>query len=72
VLILLLDVRDSSLKTETDVVGAVDLPVLARVPVIVTAADERRQRRARLLLLGTGALAVVVAGVGVFVWKVGF
>jgi polysaccharide chain length determinant protein (PEP-CTERM system associated) len=71
-LILLLEVRDSSLKTELDVVGLIDLPVLALVPVIVTADDERRRRRSRLLLLGTGTLAVLIAGVGLFVWKAGF
>ena len=58
--------RDSTLRSETDVLGAIELPVLALVPLVNTEADLRRQRRWRRLK----ALAVVAAcaATGALVW----
>jgi polysaccharide chain length determinant protein (PEP-CTERM system associated) len=70
--VLALELRDSSLKSEADVVGVLDFPVLALVPIIVTPSDERRSKRIRLLIWGGGTFAVIVAAAGVFVWKAWF
>ncbi len=57
-------VRDSTMRSEADVLGAIDLPVLALLPYVTTEDDLRRQRRRRWmewaailgLLIVTGAL----------------
>ena len=68
--VFLLEVRDSSLKTEADVLQVLGLPVLAMVPAVVTAVDQRSKRR-RAFVVATAVLCLVAAGVGVVVWKVG-
>jgi polysaccharide chain length determinant protein (PEP-CTERM system associated) len=67
-LVMLFEYRDSSFRTEADVLGAFRLPVLAMVPKMVGAVDRKRQwrRRGLLGLAATGtAVAVVVA------WRLG-
>ena len=59
-------VRDSTMRSEADVLGAIDLPVLALLPFVATAADLRRQKR-RLLLGRVAGVAVFVA-TGALVW----
>jgi polysaccharide chain length determinant protein (PEP-CTERM system associated) len=59
-LLALMEYRDSTMRSEADVLGAIKLPVLALVPFVTTDADHRRRRRTRLLL----SVAVVVALVG--------
>ena len=63
-LVLLLEYRDRSFRTEADVLGAFRLPVLAMVPRMVGVVDRKRQWRRRGLLglaaMGT-AVAIVVA-----------
>ena len=62
----LFEYRDSSFKTDDEVARILTLPVLAVVPLMQSAADERRAFRNRLLIgagLGTtvlGCLAVVL------------
>ena len=67
-LVLLLEYRDSSFRTEADVFGAFRLPVLAMVPRMAGGVERKRQWRRRGLLglaaMGT-AVAVVVA------WRLG-
>jgi hypothetical protein len=50
------------------VIVALSLPVLARVPTMTTAAERRRQKRLRLMLASSGALAVVLC-VAMIAWK---
>ena len=69
--VFLLEVRDSSLKTEADVLQVLGLPVLAMVPAVVPSVDQRSKRR-RAFVVATAVLCLVAAGVGVVVWKVGF
>jgi hypothetical protein len=64
----LLEYRDKSLRTDEDVIVALSLPVLARVPTMTTATERRRQKRLRLMFATSGALAVVVC-VGMIAWK---
>jgi polysaccharide chain length determinant protein (PEP-CTERM system associated) len=61
-----MEVRDSSLRTQDDVLGALQLPVLALIPAMVTSFDTEQRHRSRLLI---GAAAVVLmAGVGAGLW----
>ena len=62
-LVALLEYRDSSLKTDEDVVTALALPVLALIPAMVTKAEEHAGRkRRRLIALSSAAALVAVAG----------
>jgi uncharacterized protein involved in exopolysaccharide biosynthesis len=69
VLVALLEYRDTTLKTDSDVVSSLTLPVLAVIPVILTENDERRRKRARRVYALAGAgLFILIAGV-VAVWQ---
>jgi polysaccharide biosynthesis transport protein len=68
--IFLIVYRDSSLKTDDDVTGALNLPVLALVPLMRTTLDDRRLRRRRILLGGATAFAVIGMLGGVAWWVV--
>lgn len=59
-LVGLSEYRDSTMRSEADLLGAIDLPLLALTPFVTTAADLRRQRRGRWIV----SVAVVVASVG--------
>jgi len=62
----LLEYRDSAFRTESDIITALSLPVLAVVPRLWTASDRRRQRHRRrlaTLALAVGVLLLVVAAV---------
>jgi polysaccharide chain length determinant protein (PEP-CTERM system associated) len=61
-LVALLEVRDSSFRTEAEVVTLLALPVLAQIPVVDTAADLRVRRRRRLLSSAATAMVVAVSG----------
>ena len=59
-------------KTEDDVLQVLDLPVLARIPLVHTTEDlAQLKRRKRIALLVSGAAGVAVLGVVAIVWKVG-
>lgn len=47
-LVVLLEYRDRTLRTEADVLSALSLPVLALIPPIMTRAERRRARLGRL------------------------
>jgi len=66
-LLVLLEYRDKSLRTEADVVTVLGLPVLAMVPSLTTAAERRRARRRRRTL-SAGAATSAVAGAAVILW----
>jgi polysaccharide chain length determinant protein (PEP-CTERM system associated) len=64
----LLEYRDTSLRTEADVLVALSLPVIALVPTLETA-DERRHRRRRRLLILASSTATLAIGVAALGWK---
>jgi uncharacterized protein involved in exopolysaccharide biosynthesis len=68
-LVALLEYRDTTLKTDEDVVTSLALPVLAVIPAMITTADRRRMKRRRLLLTLSASAAVVVAVVAVVAWR---
>lgn len=65
----LLEYRDTSLKTDEDVLAALGLPVLAVVPVMRTEAERQRQWRRRLWVLSVGTAATVLSVVALVFWK---
>jgi polysaccharide chain length determinant protein (PEP-CTERM system associated) len=58
--------RDATMRSEADLLGAIDLPVLALLPFVTTQADLRRARRRRWLV--SAAVVVVCAASGALVW----
>ncbi|MCU0255984.1 MAG: hypothetical protein MUF60_04525, partial [Vicinamibacterales bacterium] len=67
----LLEYRDTSLRTEDDVVTTLSVSVLALVPEIVTAAERLRARRRRMAL-SAGALAMGLVVALAVVWRMGW
>ena len=67
-LVGLLEYRDSTFKTDDDVMLALSLPVLAMIPAMVTRAESETRVRRRRLVAITSVCAVVVTG-GLLVWK---
>ena len=62
----LLEFMDTTYHTESDVVTALSLPVLAVVPALQTAADVREARRRRLLAaVAVGVVLIACTGLGV-------
>lgn len=66
-LVLLLEWRDTSLKTDEDVRVATGLPVLAFVPMLVTRVDRQRRHRRRLIA-GAAAAVVFIAAAAAAFW----
>ena len=67
--VALAEYRDTTLKTDEDVVVALSLPVLAMIPMMATTDEMRRRRRRRLALSFTVALVVLTAAAAT-VWLV--
>ena len=68
-LVGLLEYRDTTLRTDDDVVSTLKLPVLAVIPLLVTSVDERLRRRRRWAAVA-GAVSIMVIGTALVVWKV--
>jgi protein tyrosine kinase modulator len=72
-LMLLLEYRDRSLRTEEDVLDALALPVLALVPRMMSVAERKRhQRRRRVVRFAFGAtVLLLVVGSALVAWRLG-
>ena len=68
-LVVLLEYRDTTLKTDGDVVISLALPVLAVIPEMVTDAERRRVWRKHVLLATAGSFVVLVAAAAFVAWK---
>jgi polysaccharide chain length determinant protein (PEP-CTERM system associated) len=66
-LIALLEYKDSSFKTDTEIASVLSLPVLAVVPLMYSDSERRRLFKRRLLL-GVGLGSTVTACLGVLVY----
>jgi polysaccharide chain length determinant protein (PEP-CTERM system associated) len=62
-----LEYRDTTLRTEDEIVRTLVLPVIAAIPLLTAVADARRRRRNEILL--GAATAVTVVGLSVAVWQ---
>jgi polysaccharide chain length determinant protein (PEP-CTERM system associated) len=70
-LAFLLEYRDTTMRTETDVVAALDLPLVALIPDMQSSAERARARRARVRVeLAAVVIAVGAAGAAAFVFLV--
>lgn len=69
VLVGLLEYRDTTLKTDDDVVMSLALPVLAVIPTMRTTAENRQATRRRVLLAASASLATILLAVAVAVWQ---
>ena len=69
-----LESRDSSFKSEEDVLRVLTLPVLALVPIIISESDRQvnRRRRKRKLVMACTATLVLIVSAAAVVWKLQF
>lgn len=69
-LVALLEYRDASFKTEDDVERVCQLPVLALVPIMMSAEERRRARNRRTATIGVVTLVGIVASaLALAVWR---
>jgi capsular polysaccharide biosynthesis protein len=67
-LVGLLEFRNSSFAREEDVLGTLDLPVLAAIPAMKSAKEQRGERRRRLALDVVGVTALLASVAVVTLW----
>ncbi len=67
--VVLMEVRDGSLKTAVDVAQILKLPVIANVPTVLLDEEKRQIARHRRLLSSAAALCVIAAGFTVWALK---
>jgi len=67
-LVGLLAYRDTRLKTDTDVIVSLALPVLAVIPNMITVSERERARRRRFVLATSGSVATILV-VAAVAWK---
>jgi len=58
--------RDSTMRSESDLLSAIELPVLALLPLVTTEADLRRQRSRRRFVVA--AVIAVLVGTSALAW----
>jgi polysaccharide chain length determinant protein (PEP-CTERM system associated) len=61
----LIEYRDTSLRSDDDVLAALSLPVLALVPVLKTPTEIIRAKKRRFILSVTAAVTLVISAAGV-------
>jgi polysaccharide chain length determinant protein (PEP-CTERM system associated) len=67
--VALAEYRDTTFKTDDDVMTSLALPVLAMIPNMVTRTERRHRRRRRVILSATAVLvALAVAATAVWLW----
>jgi hypothetical protein len=67
-MVALIELRNSTFRTEQDILTVLSLPVLATVPAILTTAERRTSKRRRLI----GAclsMSFLLCGVAVAAWE---
>lgn len=64
----LLEYRDTSLRTEQDVLVALSLPVVALVPTLRTDIEVGKARRRRRLLIASSLTAVLLVSAAALIW----
>jgi polysaccharide chain length determinant protein (PEP-CTERM system associated) len=62
-----LEYRDSTLRSEDEIVRTFSLPVLAAIPVLTAVAEVRRRKRNKLLLAAAGV--ILASGISVVLWQ---
>jgi hypothetical protein len=66
----LLEYRDTTLKSDVDIVTSLALPVLAVIPIMTNATERRSIRRRKLLMAGAASVTcMLVAAAVMVVWR---
>jgi uncharacterized protein involved in exopolysaccharide biosynthesis len=69
-LVAFLEYRDTSFKSDDDIMTTLALPVLAVIPVMTNAGERRVARRRKMLLAASASVAcMVLAAVAMVVWQ---
>jgi polysaccharide chain length determinant protein (PEP-CTERM system associated) len=69
-LVAFLEYRDTSFKTDDEVMATLALPVLAVIPAMTNASERRQSRRRKLLLAASASLScMLLAAAVVVVWQ---
>jgi polysaccharide chain length determinant protein (PEP-CTERM system associated) len=68
-LCVLMEYRDSSFRSEQDILASLALPVLAVVPRVTTAAETRTRGRRRFVVGALAAAATVALAIAVVAWR---
>jgi polysaccharide chain length determinant protein (PEP-CTERM system associated) len=66
-----LEYRDTSLRTEDEIVKMLVLPVVAAIPILISVSDRRRRRR-NVIFGVTASVVTVVGGFVATLWKLGY
>jgi hypothetical protein len=64
-----LEYRDTSLRSEEEILRTLVLPVLAAIPILTGLAERGRKRRA--VVVSVAATALTIAGLVVSLWRLG-
>ena len=69
-LVAWLEYRDSSFKTDDDIVSTLALPVLAVIPIMTNAGERRAERRRKVLLAASASIGcMTIAAAVMVVWR---
>jgi polysaccharide chain length determinant protein (PEP-CTERM system associated) len=68
-IVALLAYRDTTLKTDEDVIISLALPVLAVIPTMVTGAERRRSKRRRLVVGLSMSFAALLVVAAIVAWQ---
>jgi len=69
-LVAFLEYRDTSFKSDDDVMTTLALPVLAVIPLMTNAGERRQARRRRLLLAASASVTCMLLAAAVMaVWR---
>ena len=68
-LVALLEYRDTTLKTDDDIVTTLSLPVLAVIPAMVTVTERLKMKRRRRILALSASVASVLLVAAAVVWR---
>ena len=68
-LVGLLEYRDTTIKTDDDVVVSLALPVLAVIPAMLTQAERKRAKRRRLIFAASATCVALVATAAIVAWR---
>jgi polysaccharide chain length determinant protein (PEP-CTERM system associated) len=68
-MVALIELRNSTFRTEQDILSVLALPVLATVPAIITSTERRTARRRRLIAAGIGVSFLLCAVTAAAAWS---
>ena len=68
--VALAEYRDTTFKTDDDIMTSLSLPVLAMIPNMVTRRERRQRRRRRVLISLTAVVVAALAAAATAVWFV--